>query len=93
MAITRMIGASVKRREDPRLITGQGLYTDDVRLTGMLYMAVVRSPYAHAELKRVDTSAALKLPGVVAAFTGQDIDIDVPTAAPLNPQTPVWYTH
>lgn len=88
MAITRMIGARVKRREDPRLITGQGLYTDDVRLTDMLYMAVVRSPHAHAELKRVDTSPALKLPGVVAAFTGEDIPIDLPTAAVLNPATP-----
>jgi carbon-monoxide dehydrogenase large subunit len=88
MALMRMIGASVKRREDPRLVTGQGTYVDDVRPPGVLYMAVVRSPHAHARIERIDTSAALRCPGVVAAFTGADVDLNLPTNAPLNRETP-----
>lgn len=67
------IGKSVKRREDPALITGRGRYTDDLQLPGMLYMAFARSPYAHARIKRIDVSKAAAAPGVRAAFTGADI--------------------
>src|SRR5215210_4723139 len=73
MAVTRMFGASVKRREDPRLITGKGVYTDDIRLPGMTYMSVVRSPHAHARITRVDTARASAMPGVVLVLTGQDL--------------------
>jgi aerobic carbon-monoxide dehydrogenase large subunit len=74
MAVTRMFGASVKRREDPRLVTGQGMYTDDFKLSGMLQMAVLRSPYAHARIKRIDTSKAKAHPGVAGVYTAADLD-------------------
>ncbi len=67
------IGKSVKRVEDKRFITGKGRYTDDIVLPGMTYAAMVRSPYAHAKINSVDTSAAREYPGVVAVFTGEDI--------------------
>jgi len=70
---TRIFGSAIKRREDPRLITGQAKYTDDFVLPGMAHLAVVRSPYAHARIKRIDASAARALPGVLGAFTGQDM--------------------
>lgn len=67
------IGKSVKRVEDQRFITGKGNYTDDIILPGMTYGYVVRSPYAHAKIKSVDTSEAEALDGVVAVFTGEDV--------------------
>lgn len=70
---TTSFGSSIKRKEDPRLITGQGTYVEDVSLAGMLHMILVRSPFAHAEIKSVDTSLAEAHPGVVAAFTGKDL--------------------
>lgn len=99
MAVSRLFGASVKRREDPRLITGRGLFTDDVKIQGMLYAAFVRSPHGHAWVRRIDTQRAAKSPGVVAVLTGRDIegkvgpvpcawqipnaDLKVPTYRPL----------
>ncbi len=68
-----IIGSSIKRREDPELITGEGLYTDDLKRPGMLFAAIVRSPYAHARILSIDTSAASALPGVVAVYTGADL--------------------
>ncbi|MBX6342441.1 MAG: hypothetical protein IRY97_08280, partial [Thermomicrobiaceae bacterium] len=62
---TRMFGAPIKRREDPRLLTGQGCFVDDVDLPGMLHAAVLRSPYAHARIASIDASEALALDGVV----------------------------
>lgn len=73
MTAMRYIGARVKRKEDPRLITGRGLYTADISLSGMLHVAFLRSPYAHARIKSIDTSKALKIPGVVAVYTGLDL--------------------
>src|SRR5688572_1528217 len=75
MAVTegRLFGKSIKRREDPRFITGRGNYVDDVKLPGMTYAAFVRSPHAHARIKGIDTAAARKHPGVVAIFTGKDM--------------------
>ncbi len=73
MAVTRLFGASVKRREDPRLITGKGAFTDDVKLPGMLHMVVLRSPYGHARITRLDVSRARAHPGVRAVFTGHDL--------------------
>lgn len=73
MTATSYIGKSVKRVEDKRFITGKGKYTDDIVLPGMLHGAFVRSPYAHAHIKNVDTSGALAMQGVVAVFTGADV--------------------
>ncbi len=67
---SRIFGSAIKRREDPRLITGAAKYTDDLVLPGMAHLAVVRSPYAHARIKRIDTGKALKVPGVLAVYTG-----------------------
>jgi carbon-monoxide dehydrogenase large subunit len=71
------MGHSMKRKEDPRFIRGKGNYVDDIQLPGMLYMDIVRSPYAHAKIKKIDTSKALKIPGVLAV-------IDGPTLAKYN---------
>ncbi|HMQ30098.1 MAG TPA: molybdopterin-dependent oxidoreductase, partial [Chloroflexaceae bacterium] len=67
------MGHRMKRKEDPRFIQGRGTYVDDVKLPGMLYMDIVRSPYAHAKITKIDTSAALKVPGVLAVITGEDL--------------------
>ncbi|GGH06300.1 carbon monoxide dehydrogenase [Alsobacter metallidurans] len=67
------IGQPVSRNEDPILVRGEGRYTDDVNVDGQLYAAFVRSPYAHGVLNGVDLSAALDMPGVVAAYTGADL--------------------
>src|SRR5499426_1204917 len=66
-------GQPIKRREDPRFITGRGRYVDDVRLPGMTYAAFVRSPHAHARIRGIDATRAKAFPGVVAVFTGQDM--------------------
>ncbi len=68
------LGESYKRKEDARFIRGQGNYVDDVQLPGMLYGDIVRSPYAHALIKNVDISEAMKVPGVLAVITGKDLD-------------------
>ena len=68
-----LFGSGIKRREDPRLITGTATYTDDVKLPGMLYAAFLHSTHAHARLKRVDTSHAKSATGVVAVYTGADV--------------------
>src|SRR6476659_7892844 len=67
----RGIGHSVKRKEDDRFIRGRGNYIDDIQLPGMLYMSIHRSPYAHATINSVDTSAAAAMPGVIAVVTGE----------------------
>jgi carbon-monoxide dehydrogenase large subunit len=69
----RLFGKSIKRREDPRFITGRGQYVDDLKLPGMTYAAFVRSPHAHARIKSIDVAAAKAHPGVVAVFTGKDM--------------------
>jgi len=68
------MGHSMKRKEDPRFIRGQGRYVDDIVLPGMLYMDIVRSPYAHARIKKIDTSKALKIPGVLAVIDGPTLE-------------------
>src|SRR5580765_288914 len=67
------MGHSMKRKEDPRFIRGQGKYVDDVVLPGMLYMDIVRSPFAHAKIVKIDPSNALKVPGVLAVITGETL--------------------
>jgi aerobic carbon-monoxide dehydrogenase large subunit len=73
MATASVYGQSIKRREDPRFITGRGRYVDDIKLPGMTYAAFVRSPHAHARIRGIDTSKAKAHPGVVAVFVGKDM--------------------
>ena len=80
------IGQSIRRVEDPRLLTGGGRYTDDTRLEGAAARAyVLRSPHAHADIRKIDVAAAAKAPGVLAVFTGDDVKKagfgDVPSPA------------
>ena len=82
---TSVLGGVVKRREDPALIRGRGLYVDDVRLPGMVHAAFVRSPFAHARITSIDASAALAMDGVHAVYT---ID-DVRHLGPLLAQVPI----
>src|SRR5207244_9837369 len=74
MTRARLIGSAVRRVEDPRLVTGAGTYIGDLSPTGMLHAEFVRSQYANARLNSVDTTAAQALPGVVAVFTGADVN-------------------
>ena len=67
------IGASVRRKEDFRFLTGQGTYTDDINRPGQAFACMVRSPYAHARIASIDTAAAAASAGVVAVYTGQDL--------------------
>src|SRR5467141_2082584 len=69
----KLFGASIKRREDPRLITGKGSFVDDLRIPGTTTAAFVRSPHAHARIVRIDATAAKKVKGVLAVYTGQDL--------------------
>ncbi len=69
----RLFGKSIKRREDPRFVTGRGSYVDDIKLPGTTYAVFVRSPHAHARIRGIDTAAARRHPGVVAVFTGRDM--------------------
>jgi aerobic carbon-monoxide dehydrogenase large subunit len=73
MAFTTMVGARIRRREDPRLITGRATYVDDVRQVGTVYAAFVRSPYGHAKITSIDTAELKGNPHVVAVYTGDDL--------------------
>jgi carbon-monoxide dehydrogenase large subunit len=82
------VGRARLRKEDAKLITGQTNWTDNIRLPGMLHMAFVRSPFAHAKITRVDVSGALSQPGVIAAFSGADLAAEqgsLPCAWPVTP--------
>ena len=81
---TRIFGSGIRRREDPRLITGAATYTDDVQLPGMVHAAMLRSPHAHAKINGIDTSPAAEAPGVLAVYTGADTD------GVLNPIPCAW---
>jgi carbon-monoxide dehydrogenase large subunit len=85
MAVSSLIGASVKRVEDPRMVTGTGSYVDDVLLPETLHFSVVRSPYSHARIKKVDTYRALNSPGVVLVLTGEEFSKVVPSLPMLTP--------
>ena len=75
------MGHSVKRKEDPRFIRGKGEYIEDVNLPGQLWLDIVRSPYAHATIKGIDASEALKVPGVAAVITGaESLALSTPAA-------------
>ena len=73
-APTTYIGTRTPRKEDPKLIRGRGVFTDDVTLPGMVYVSLVRSPHAHARIRRIDAGAARKEPGVVTVITGKDAE-------------------
>ena len=80
---TSVIGARLKRVEDPILITGAAKYVDDLKLLGMAHVAILRSPYAHARIKSIDTSQAAAHPGVIGVYTGKDFE-------QLNPLPCAW---
>ena len=96
------IGKARRRKEDQRLITGRTRWTDNIQLPGMLHLAMVRSPFAHATITSIDTSAAKSAPGVIDVVTGADIkDVQgaIANAWPLNgeqktpPHLPVVVEH
>jgi len=74
MTVQGGIGQSIKRKEDARFIRGKGTYVDDVKLPGMLYLDIVRSPYAHAYIRNINIEKALKVPGVLAVIRGKDLE-------------------
>ncbi|MFN4293802.1 MAG: xanthine dehydrogenase family protein molybdopterin-binding subunit [Thermoflexales bacterium] len=81
--MAKVIGQAIKRKEDPRLITGEAKFLDDIQLPNMAYVAILRSPYAHARIKSIDTSKAAALPGVIGVFTGKDF-------MDINPMPCAW---
>ena len=82
MAVSSALGGKVRRREDPRLVTGAGRYTDDVQPVGCLHAVFVRSPHAHAHIAAVDVSAAQVMPGVVGVFQAADLAFESETPRP-----------
>jgi len=70
----KLVGQPIKRREDPRLMSGAGAFLDDIKLPGMSHAVIVRSSYAHARLRSIDTSRASSMPGVLGVFTGKDLN-------------------
>src|SRR5262245_19329512 len=91
---TTFIGSPQLRKEDPELLTGEGRFTDDIAVPGMLWLGFVRSPFAHAKYTKVDTSKALAMNGVVAAYSAADLEFAAPLfmAFPLRDlkQPPHW---
>jgi aerobic carbon-monoxide dehydrogenase large subunit len=79
----KLVGKPIRRREDPKLMTGDGNFLDDIRLPGMAYAAILRSPVAHGRIKSIDTSRAKSMPGVIGVFTGEDL-------ADVNPLPCAW---
>ena len=79
----KYIGESVLRKEDPRLVTGEAKYLEDIKLSGMVHAVVKRSDYAHAKIKNIDTSEAEKVPGVIGVWTGKDFE-------DVNPMPCAW---
>src|SRR4029077_21132687 len=81
----RLIGKPMPRKEDARLITGKGRFTDDFNLDGQAYAVMVRSPHPHARIVAIDAAAAKKMPGVLGVFTGADRLADKIRAPPHDP--------
>src|SRR5438105_3471013 len=84
MAVSQMIGASIKRREDPRLVTGTGSYVDDIPQTAVVHMHVVRSTDAHARILSIETGRAREADGVLAVFTGKDLKSEFNAPLPVT---------
>jgi len=76
--VEKWVGQAMRRKEDPRMITGRGRYVDDVVMPGMLYMAIIRSPEAHARIVSIDASGAKEAPGVHGVITGEDLTLESP---------------
>lgn len=72
--MTTVVGTSLKRKEDPKLLTGSGYFSDDIKLPGMLHAVILRSPHAHAKIKNINVDEALQSPGVVKIYTGKDLE-------------------
>src|SRR6476469_10157923 len=87
-AVSTGIGQPVRRREDLRLLTGKGRYSDDFNLPGQAYAVMVRSPHAHALIRNIDTAAAKAAPGLLAVLTHADVVADG-----LNPLPNIANTH
>src|ERR687893_2606957 len=79
----KLVGKPIRRREDPKLMTGGGSFLDDIRLPGMSHAAILRSPVAHARIRGIDTSRAKTLPGVIGVFMGEDL-------SEVNPLPCAW---
>ncbi len=90
MVAKKWVGQRLKRKEDIRLLTGKGRFVDDIKIPGMHFVAILRSPYAHAKIKRIETSRALKQPGVLAVVTGKEIQEMTNPMAPA-PALPIEY--
>ncbi len=88
MANPNGIGASVRRREDQRFLTGRGTYTEDINRPNQTHVHILRSPHAHAHIRGIDATAALQAPGVVAVFTGADMAADSVNSLPCG-----WLIH
>jgi carbon-monoxide dehydrogenase large subunit len=88
--LANVVGQRIRRREDPRFITGQGRYVDDIKIPGALHVTFVRSPWAHAKINAIDASAARALPGV-HVFTAQDIELDKEPLPPFLPFDERWH--
>ena len=84
-AVLKSVGKPLARREDLRLVTGRGRFTDDFAAQGQAYAAIVRSPYPHARIARIDVAEALAMPGVVAVYTGEDCRADGLGFVPHSP--------
>ncbi|MGH2347663.1 MAG: xanthine dehydrogenase family protein molybdopterin-binding subunit, partial [Chloroflexota bacterium] len=82
MVYSKLMGARVRRKEDPRLITGRSTYVGDVRLLDIGHVAFLRSTQAHARIVGIDTAAAAALPGVIAVLTGAELQADFKTPMP-----------
>jgi aerobic carbon-monoxide dehydrogenase large subunit len=100
MSVSQLVGAKIHRREDPRLITGHGRYTDDLTRSGLVHLAVVRSPHAHARIRSLGIEAAKKAPGVLGVFIAQDFKdiiagpatfVVAPVFAPVKQTNPPRY--
>jgi carbon-monoxide dehydrogenase large subunit len=85
MAVTTMIGAKIHRREDPRLVSGHGRYTDDFVRPHTTYLSIVRSPFAHARVVSIDSSAAKAAPGVLTVYTAEDFEPVISGTMPVAP--------
>src|ERR1700727_1335610 len=81
----RAVGQPLRRKEDERLITGRGQFTDDFSLPSQVWTAMVRSPYPHAIIRSIDGAAAMEMPGVLAVYSGADLKADGLGQIPHNP--------
>src|SRR4030095_11614486 len=81
---TGLIGAAIRRVEDPMLLAGKGCFVDDINLPGMLHMVVLRSPYAHARIRSIDTTAAKAIKGVITVVTGAELPERLNKHAPVS---------